>query len=479
MGKLGKLIWLAVPAIMLVLACGKPSNMITNQETPVDNFGEQALINLPAGTVIESATFSINVYEPSGQTINVHRVTAPWVENTVTWNSLGGSYDPAIIGSFVADGTGRRFVDVKSLVQGWVDGLYPDYGILLEQGATTYTVLSSSEWVVVGDRPRLDICYSIGGFSDCITIQRGVAGDVQDSYILENLPDLNGNGAVEDILYTGLINGWEKQALVQFDYTLQLEPAAIGDRVWYDNNMNGIQDDGELGAPDVVVQLLDCDGNVLDEMLTDIDGYYLFSGLVPGNYLIRFFPPEGYMFTYQDQGNDDAVDSDADQTTGVAWCTTLEPGETDLTWDAGLFMVPQDGCTLTIGYWKTHAGFGPQPDMVSQYLPIWLGTADGDHSLHVINAGMAVDVLKMFTYGVPSNGITRLYAQLLGAKLNIANGADYAAVAAAMADADAFLAAHFWTEWDDLSRDTKKTVVGWQSLLDDYNNGIVGPGHCD
>lgn len=138
-----------------------------------------------------------------------------------------------------------------------------------------------------------------------------------------------------------------------------------------------------------------------------------------------------------------------------------------------------EGCTLTIGYWKTHAGFGPQDDMVSALLPIWLGTADGDKSLNVEDAATAVEVLKMKTYGDESNGITKLYAQLLGAKLNLANGAGGSAVDETIADADAFLADNDWTAWTGLSDDDKDMVLDWKDTLDDYNNGVIGPGHCD
>ena len=64
----------------------------------------------------------------------------------------------------------------------------------------------------------------------------------------------------------------------------------------------------------------------------------------------------------------------------------------------------QGGCTRTIGYYKTHAGFGPQDDVVTPLLPVWLGTPAGDKSMQVTSAAMAVDVLTMKTYGDPSNG---------------------------------------------------------------------------
>lgn len=255
--------------------------------------------------------------------------------------------------------------------------------------------------------------------------------------------------------------------------------ASIGNFVWLDANMNGIQDEGEAGIPNVTVHVYDCEDNDMGTMVTDADGYYLFGGLWPGDYYVKFDLPAGYEFTLLDQGTDDELDSDADPTTGKAACTTLDAYEEDYSWDAGMYPTepPQQGCTRTIGYWKTHAGFGPQDDVVSALLPITLGSGGGK-SLVVSTAQMAVNVLKMKTYGSNSNGITKLYAQLLGAKLSIASGAEDYDVSDAISDADGFLYDHDWHDWYGLSRSDKSMVLGWQSMLDDYNNGVIGPGHC-
>jgi hypothetical protein len=256
------------------------------------------------------------------------------------------------------------------------------------------------------------------------------------------------------------------------------ELAGLGDFVWEDLNMDGIQDEGEPGVPGVVVHLMDCAGNVLDETVTDADGLYAFLDLEPGDYSVHFVLPDGYVFTLQDQGGDDAFDSDADMN-GYAACTTLDPGEYDPTWDAGIYIPLMEGCSHTIGYWKTHAGFGPQDDVVTPLLPIWLGDDDGDKSLAVTTAQIAVDVLEQKTYGKPNNGITKLYAQLLGAKLSIADGASDMDVADVIADADAFLADNDWEDWDGLSEMDRDMVEYWHETLDLYNNGYIGPGHCD
>jgi protocatechuate 3,4-dioxygenase beta subunit len=113
-------------------------------------------------------------------------------------------------------------------------------------------------------------------------------------------------------------------------------PAALGDFVWEDLNMNGRQDAGEPGISNVTVQLLDCvTMNLIGITTTDVNGAYLFSGLMPGNYKVMFTPPAGYSFTLKDAASD-ALDSDADTTTGMTGCYLLLSGQTNLTVDAGL-----------------------------------------------------------------------------------------------------------------------------------------------
>jgi len=66
-------------------------------------------------------------------------------------------------------------------------------------------------------------------------------------------------------------------------------------------------------------------------------GYYSFTNLIPGNYSVEFILPSGYTFSPQDRGSNDAKDSDANTSTGRAMWTTLDPGESDMTWDAGIY----------------------------------------------------------------------------------------------------------------------------------------------
>ena len=428
-----------------------------------------------AGDEVTSATLYVFTSQFSGHNVTVHRVTSDWAEATVTWNSFGGAFNAASEGFFPSTSYGWKTVDLTALVTAWSAGDVPDYGVLLKQGFEEFprTWINARESAT--NQPYLEVCYSTAGGPVCHQYPA-----LADASIAQNYPNDNFGLIVDLFVGWPSVTDLEKQGLIRFNLPVLPEPCSLGDTVWYDTDEDGIQDADELGIPDVTVHLMDCEGHVLATTTTDANGFYIFTNLMPGDYNVHFIAPLGFVFSPQDQGADDADDSDANPATGMTICTTLESGENDMTWDAGLYMPPPPGgCTLTIGYWKNHAGFGPQPDYLSQFLPIWLGTAGGAHSMNVNTVQIAYDVLVMKTYGVPSNGITKLYAQLLGAKLNIADGATDDAVDDVIADADAWLASHSWTEWNSLSKSTKNMILGWKSSLDNYNNGITGPGHCD
>lgn len=118
------------------------------------------------------------------------------------------------------------------------------------------------------------------------------------------------------------------------------EVCEVGDWVWLDGNINGIQDNGEVGFQGVMVKLFTCDDVVIGTTHTDADGYYLFTNVVEGDYYVRFYLPNGYVLTAKDQGLDDLKDSDADPLTGKTDCFSITPPYCDSNphrWDAGLY----------------------------------------------------------------------------------------------------------------------------------------------
>ena len=122
--------------------------------------------------------------------------------------------------------------------------------------------------------------------------------------------------------------------------------ASLSGSVSFDGNGDGIQDAGEAGVANVVVNLLDGNGNpILDDAgvpvstTTDANGDYTFDELQPGDFQIQFVAPTGTDFTLQNVG-DDALDSDADPATGLTQVVTLVSEESNTTVDAGLVNEP-------------------------------------------------------------------------------------------------------------------------------------------
>ena len=120
--------------------------------------------------------------------------------------------------------------------------------------------------------------------------------------------------------------------------------AAIGDRVWNDTNQDGVQDAGEIGAPDVTVRLYTNVAGVftvLRTTTTDALGLYRFDNLSAGQYLVEFVaPPERALSPRNAAAATTENDSDADLVTGRTVVITLPDGVTDLSWDAGISVMP-------------------------------------------------------------------------------------------------------------------------------------------
>jgi hypothetical protein len=111
----------------------------------------------------------------------------------------------------------------------------------------------------------------------------------------------------------------------------------IGNRIWLDENENGMQDAWEMGVGGVCIRLLDGTSRELRaEAVTDSNGYYAFEH-PDGALILQVVKPKTYEFTQQDVGDEDH-DSDTDATgeTGV-----FRADESASFWDAGLVLTEQ------------------------------------------------------------------------------------------------------------------------------------------
>ena len=223
-----------------------------------------------------------------------------------------------------------------------------DAGIVANTGNISGTVREDLDNNNTGDAPIAGVTVALVNPTTGAIIATTTT-DVNGNYVFTNVPA--GSYSVVETNKTGYIDVSDKDGGNPNSISVTLTPgqsstgndfvdertAAIGDKVWLDTNANGVQDAGEAGVSGVTVKLLDSTGNVVSTTATDANGNYLFSSLAPGDYAIQVTAPAGYVVTGKDQGGNDATDSDIDPTTGKTINTTLSAGETDLSWDAGIY----------------------------------------------------------------------------------------------------------------------------------------------
>lgn len=157
-------------------------------------------------------------------------------------------------------------------------------------------------------------------------------------YFIAN-PDLGGDDAKDSDAdpatgRTGLISlGADNVVTIDAGMTRW---GMLSDFVWEDLDADGLQEPGEPGLKGVSVELYDEALNLIDTTTTNAKGKYIFNFLKPGNYLLKFIAPDGFVPTLPNVGADDRIDSDIDasRSTGLV---SLRPGLCDRTVDAGFY----------------------------------------------------------------------------------------------------------------------------------------------
>ena len=165
------------------------------------------------------------------------------------------------------------------------------------------------------------------------------------------------------------------------------EPVSLGNRVWLDDNYNG-QDDGELAAANVVVNLLDSSGNFLATTTTNAQGYYLFDYLLPGDYIVEIaagnFQPGQPLFgrtstltlkTDPDLNNNDQQDNGLDhfapETSGIRSAAVTLTADNEPTGETTGGLTPatdDNNANLTVDF-----GFAPAVTLGNR---VWLDLND-------------------------------------------------------------------------------------------------------
>ena len=118
-------------------------------------------------------------------------------------------------------------------------------------------------------------------------------------------------------------------------------------------------------------------------------------------------------------------------------------------------------CTFTLGYWKNHELAWPVTSLT-------LGTVNYT----------AAELLQILNEPAQGRKLVILAHQLIAAKLNIANGANMSSISTTITSADLLIGPKVVPPIGSGTATNQPTTT-YSNTLDDFNNGLIGPGHCD
>jgi hypothetical protein len=127
------------------------------------------------------------------------------------------------------------------------------------------------------------------------------------------------------------------------------------------------------------------------------------------------------------------------------------------------------GCTLTFGYWKTHSKYGPAP-----YDDLWAFI--GEDTPFFLSGKSWYQVLWNSPKG--GNAYYILAHQYIAATLNTLNKTSSTQQ---VNEALAWAKESFFNNYTpslNLTSNVRNQALFYADLLDQYNNGLIGPGHC-
>lgn len=131
----------------------------------------------------------------------------------------------------------------------------------------------------------------------------------------------------------------------------------------------------------------------------------------------------------------------------------------------------ETGCTLTQGYWKTHSMYGP----AKKSDPTWDLLANGPDTEFFLSGQTWYEVF--WTAPKKGNAYYNLAHQYMAAKLNILAGTSApTSVTDAIAWAETFFSTYTPDDWP---KGQKNLIIQKAGILGSYNEGAIGPGHCD
>ena len=190
----------------------------TTSVEPVGVTTSLAKYSLPPGVSLISAKLHIFIRPanppdedgPNNMETEVFEVTSPWTEMGVNWSNKP-STSPSAVASYIAGPAGEKIIDITGLVNDWLDGTSPNYGILLAQKDFDWSRTTYFSREAPADKPFLELETSAG------TV---IVADIADAWFWELKPTENHGSSTH--LTTGYVSDGEsdpleKQSVLKFD----------------------------------------------------------------------------------------------------------------------------------------------------------------------------------------------------------------------------------------------------------------------
>lgn len=196
-------------------------------------------------------------------------------------------------------------------------------------------------------------------------------------------------------------------ATCSFSVVVTTVKSLVGDKIWHDQNGNGVQDASEPGISGVPVTLIGtktCDAAaVTKNTVSGLNGDFAFTDVEPGTYKVQFGIPAGYVPAAPGKGTDEALDSDYGQL-GLSDPFVIRVADTLRSVDAGFYQPTRIGNFV----WDDTNGNGIQ-DFGEPGIPgvnVELAGTQGDGL--VISATTTTDANGNYAFGSQTPGSTQL-----------------------------------------------------------------------
>ncbi len=245
------------------------------------------------------------------------------VEMNATANTLG------VIGNFVWEDLDKNglYDPGEPGMNGITVELYSDLGVLRNSTVTSNNIYGEPGYYSFADLPDGNYQIKFLPYSPYLLTQ-------------QNTTDPNGSKPDPATGFTDIITITGGALVSNVIAGVYEDFGVIGSFVWEDINKNGIYDPGEVGMNGISVELYSGAGVLLDTTVTADNengepGYYLFSGLIDGDYQVKFLPVYPDILTQQN--TIDPNGSSPDPATGFTDIITILNRQKILDINAGIY----------------------------------------------------------------------------------------------------------------------------------------------